>query len=285
MEQQTRRMFNDLAGTKVRIKVVDIGANPIDGDPPYGEMLRRGEASVVGFEPNPSALAVLNERKGPDEIYLPNAVGDGHRHTLHMCQAPGMTSILEPDPQVLGLFHGFPNWGNVVDRIEVDTVRLDDVPETAGIDMIKIDIQGGELLVLSNAIDRLRDAVVIQTEIEFLPLYKNQPLFSEVEQFLRSQGFVFHRFFPLISRFLQPVLVKGNIYGGHSQQVWGDGIFVRDFISFTGYTDEKLLAAAAIVHNCYDSFDLSVRILKEYDRRCGTDIASAYFGRLNGSAP
>lgn len=284
MEQQARRMFNDLAGTGVKIKVVDIGANPIDGDPPYGAMLRRGEAFVVGFEPNPSALAILNERKGPDETYLPNAVGDGGRHTLHLCQAPGMTSLLEPNPEVLGMFHGFPDWGRVLERVPVDTVRLDDLPETAGIDMVKIDIQGGELMVLSNAVERLRDAVVIQTEIELLPMYKNQPLFSEVEQFLRGQGFVFHRFFPLISRVLQPVLVGGNIYGGHSQQVWGDGIFVRDFITFQGYTDDKLLAAAAIVHNCYDSVDLSLRLLKEYDRRRGTDIGSTYFNALSGAA-
>lgn len=281
MAQQARHMFNDLAGTQVRVKVVDIGANPIDGDPPYGEMLRRGEASVVGFEPNPAALDILNQQKGPNEIYLPNAVGDGARHTLRVCQAPGMTSLLEPDPKVLELFHGFPDWGRVIERIEVDTVRLDDLPETAGIDMVKIDIQGGELLVLSNAVERLRDAVVIQTEVEFLPLYKDQPLFADVERFLRSQGFIFHRFFPLISRVLQPVLVGGNIYGGLSQQVWGDGIFVRDFITFDGYADEKLLAAAAIVHNCYDSVDLSLRLLKEYDRRRGTDIGSTYFNAVS----
>ena len=88
--------FNGLTGAGVRVKIVDIGANPLDGTPPYEVMLRSGDADIVGFEPNPEALAELNTKKGPTETYLPYAVGDGRRHTLHFCQAPGMTSLLEP---------------------------------------------------------------------------------------------------------------------------------------------------------------------------------------------
>jgi len=277
---QAAATFNELAGIDLRVKVVDIGANPIDGTPPYMSMLQKGEAAVVGFEPNLDALATLNERKGPHETYLPNAVGDGGRHTLHICRAPGMTSLLEPDPAILGLFHGFPLWGEVMAREEVDTVRLDDVPATEGIDMIKIDIQGGELMVLRNAIERLRSVSVIQTEVEFMPFYKGQPLFSEVEMFLRSQGFIFHRFFPINSRALQPVVAGGSIYNGLSQQVWADAIFVRDFTRWDLYTDRQLLAAASIVHNCYQSADLSLRLLTEYDRRAGTSLTVNYFGKI-----
>ncbi|MQP65146.1 FkbM family methyltransferase [Niveispirillum sp. SYP-B3756] len=281
---QATGTFNELAGIDLRIKVVDIGANPIDGRPPYMSMLQKGEAEVVGFEPNPAALSTLNELKGPYETYLPNAVGDGDRHTLRICRAPGMTSLLAPDPAILGLFHGFPAWGEVLAEEEVETVRLDDIAITEGIDMIKIDIQGGELMVLRNAVERLRTVSVIQTEVEFLPLYKGQPLFSEVEMFLRSQGFIFHRFFPINSRVLQPMVVDGLVYSGMSQQVWADGIFVRDFTKLDDYTDRHLLAAASIVHNCYQSFDLSLRLLIEYDRRHGTAFASSYFSKLTPSS-
>ncbi len=57
--------------------VVDIGANPIDGDPPYKEMLAAGLCTVIGFEPQADALAALNRRRTPRERYLPYAVGDG----------------------------------------------------------------------------------------------------------------------------------------------------------------------------------------------------------------
>jgi hypothetical protein len=79
------------------VDVVDVGANPIDGDPPYKGLLASGMARVVGFEPNLDALKILNDSKGPNEIYLPHVIADGKRHALRFCRAPGMTSLLQPN--------------------------------------------------------------------------------------------------------------------------------------------------------------------------------------------
>jgi len=272
--------LKELVGRTTRIKVVDIGANPIDGTPPYAPLLRTGDADVVGFEPNPEALAKLNAMKGPTETYLPHAVGDGRPHTLHICAAPGMTSLLEPDPAVLSCFHGFPAWGRVVDTQTVETVRLDDVPETAGAQLLKLDIQGGELIAMQHAEARLRDIVVIQTEVEFLPLYRDQPLFSDVEQYLRTQGFLFHRFYPVISRVFSPLLVDNNIYAGLSQLVWADAIFVKDSIRPSRLDDGQLLAAATILQDCYGSIDLVMTLLTTFDDRHQTRLGAAYLAGL-----
>lgn len=285
MSEAAAPTFNELTGQTLRVKVVDIGANPIDSEPPYAGMLRSGAAEVVGFEPNPDALAVLDARRSPLERYFPYAVGDGRRHTLKICQAPGMTSLLEPDPAILGLFHGFPDWGTVLGREEIDTVRLDDVPETAGADLLKLDIQGAELMVLQHATDRLAEASVIQAEVEFLPLYRDQPLFGDVERFLRSQGFVFHRFFPTVSRTVRPLLVDQNIYAGLSQLVWADGLFLRDFTRPQALSDRQLLAMAAILHDCYQSIDIVLHLLVEHDRRHGSGLAATYFSTLQGGPP
>ena len=43
--------------------MVDVGANPIDGDPPYKTLLQKRLCRVTGFEPQAEALAVLNTRK------------------------------------------------------------------------------------------------------------------------------------------------------------------------------------------------------------------------------
>jgi FkbM family methyltransferase len=272
--------FQSLTKTDVRVKIVDIGANPLDGTPPYDLLLRTGAADVIGFEPNPDALAKLNAMKGPTETYLPHAVGDGKRHTLNFCQAPGMTSLLQPNPAVLELFHGFPDWGRVMSTEELDTVRLDDIPETAGVEMIKIDIQGGELMAFTSAKKRLKTTLVIQTEVEFMPMYVGQPLFSEVEMFLRKHGFMLHRFFPSVSRVMRPLLVDNNIYAGLSQLVWADAIFVRDFTRLDLLSDEQLLKTGAILHDCYGSIDLVMRLLTEHDARTGGGLAGAYLERV-----
>ncbi len=262
------------------VKVVDIGANPIDGDPPYAALLRAGHAEVVGFEPNRAALEALDRRKGPREIYLPHAVGDGRRHTLRHCQAPGMTSLLEPNPEVLALFHGFGDWGRVLRTEPVDTVRLDDIPETAGMDLLKVDVQGAELMVLDHAAERLAGAVVVQAEVEFLPMYRDQPLFAEIDQCLRRHGFALHRFEPLVSRVVKPLVLNNNKFAGFSQLLWADAIYVRDLTRLERLSPAKLLRGAVILHDCYRAYDVVLFLLLQLDRATGSAHAPRYLGAL-----
>jgi FkbM family methyltransferase len=270
------RGLAEILAVEIDVKIVDIGANPIDGAPPYHQMLRRGRAEVVGFEPNRDALAELNRKKGPRETYLPHAVGDGKRHKLRVCVAPGMTSLLEPDPKVLDLFHGFPMWGSVLATEEVGTVRLDDVKEAVGAHYLKLDIQGAELMVLRHATGRLADALVVHSEVGFLPLYKDQPLFSDIELFLRRRGFALHRFVQEVSRVLQPMVIDNNAYRGLSQLVWSDAVFVRDLTKLAALPPPDLLRFAAIMHDCYGSWDAALKALAEHDRQAGTAFAARY---------
>jgi FkbM family methyltransferase len=277
--------LNAIFGTDIKIKVVDIGANPIDGKPSYSSLLHDGHASVVGFEPQAAALAELNRRKGPHETYLPSAVGDGETHTLYICQAPGMTSLFRPNPKVLDLLHGFDEWARVVKTEEIATRRLDDIPEAAHFDLLKIDIQGAELMVMQNAVAGLRGALFIQTEVEFLPLYIDQPLFSDVDLFLRQHGFVLHRFDHPVSRVIKPLLVNDNIYAGLSQLLWADALYVRDFTRLEVLAPDQLLRLALILHDCYGSMDLVVHVLSEYDRRAQSEYSRIYQDKGLSIAP
>ena len=281
-DRSAARSFSALTGIDARIKVVDIGASPIDGTPPYAALWRAGHADVIGFEPNAGELTRLNRMKGPYETYLPHAIGDGARHTLYSCHAPGMTSLLPPNPAVLNLFHGFPDWGRVLSTALVDTVRLDDVPETVGAEMIKLDIQGAELLALSHGRTRLRDALLIHTEVEFLPLYSGQPLFSDIETFLRGEGFVLHRFFPAVSRVVRPLLINNDPYAGLSQLVWADAVFIKDLSRLEALSEAQLLKTAKILHDCYQSVDVVLYLLTEYDRRTQQHLGRAYLSGLQG---
>src|SRR3954451_13935580 len=57
-----------------------------------------------------------------------------------------------------------------------------------------MDVQGSELEVLRGGTVKLSQAVVVQTEISFVPLYKEQPVFGDIDLELRSQGFIPHCF-------------------------------------------------------------------------------------------
>lgn len=276
--------FASLTKEPIRVKIVDVGTNLLAGTPPYLDMLRAGTADVVAFEPSRTAFATLNARKGAHEIYLPLAVGDGARHTLHFCAAPGMTSLLEPNPSVLNLFHGFPSWAQIVDTEEVDTVRLDDVVATAEVDLLKIDAQGAELMVLRHAEERLKSALVVQTKVGFLPLYVGQPAVADLDRFLRERNFVLHRFFRVINRTIQPLMVNNDIYAGLNQWLEADAIYVRDFTRLELLSDRQLLTLAAIMQDCYHSYDVALHLLLEHDRRTGKSLAPAYLAELKSAA-
>ncbi|MFE9934514.1 FkbM family methyltransferase [Streptomyces sp. NPDC005533] len=241
--------------------VIDIGANPIDGDPPYRDMLRAGLCRVTGFEPQPDALEALERHKGPLETYLPDAIGDGATHTLRVTTASGMTSLFRPDPKRLRLFNGFTEWGRIREEIPVITRRLDDVEEVSAFDLLKIDIQGAELMVFQGAPEKLAEAVAIHTEVSFVPLYEGQPAFGDVDQELRHQGFIPHAFVGLKLWPIAPVVFGGNFRRPQHQLLETDVVYVRDFGNPESMTDEQVKQLALVAHHVYGSTDLAYHCL------------------------
>lgn len=272
--------LKSLVGLDARIKVVDVGSKPIDGAPAYAPLLRDGIAEVVGFDPDLDSTAGAGANPAPNQTYLPYAVADGRRHTWHRCFNPGMSSLLRPNRDVLRLFHGFSGWGTVMSTAEVETRRLDDIEETKGLDYLKLDIQGAELMALENATDRLRDALVVQAEVEFLQMYVDQPLFGDVAAFLQRRGFQFHRFRPLVNRVIVPLVLHDDLHAGLSQSLWADAVFVRDLTRLDDLSSRQLRAFATIMHDCYGSVDLVMHLLRALDQREGTTLAADYIPRL-----
>jgi FkbM family methyltransferase len=260
MDPQTQFLIDLLAPARLTA-IVDVGANPIDGAPPYKAMLAAGLCKVVGFEPQPAALARLNQTKGAHETYLPYALADGTERILHVCELEGMTSLLVPDPAHLALFNLFPIWGKVKDRIPVATRKLDDVAEIAQMDFLKMDVQGAESEVLAHGRAKLRDTVVIQTEVSFVPLYKDQPCFGEMDLTLRQLGFLPHSVTGTKIWPLSPMVVGNEPNRGIRQLLETDMVYVRDFSRPENMSAEQWKHLALIAHHCYGSYDLALKAI------------------------
>jgi FkbM family methyltransferase len=241
--------------------IVDVGANPIDGDPPYKAMLAAGLCEVTGFEPQAGALARLEKNKGPHERYLPYALADGTQRTLHVCELEGMTSLLVPDAAQLALFNLFPIWGAVKDRIPVTTRKLDDIAEITQLDFLKMDVQGAEQEVLAHGRAKLKDTVVIQTEVSFVPLYHGQPAFGEIDLMLRELGFLPHSVTGTKIWPLSPMVVGNEPNRGIRQLLETDMVYVRDFSKPENMTAEQWKHLALIAHHCYCSYDLALKAI------------------------
>jgi FkbM family methyltransferase len=235
--------------------VVDIGANPVGGDPPYKSMLQQRLCRLFGFEPQREALAELNARKSDLETYLPYVVGSGEQARLRVCASSGMTSLLAPDPHMLKHFPQFSEWGRVVAETRIATHKLDEVSEIDAMDYLKIDVQGSELAIFQSGRQRLAEAAIIQTEVSFFPLYKQQPVFSEIDLELRGQGFIPHALVAIERRMIWP-MVGADAYTGIHQLLEADAVYVRDFTRPDAISTEQLKHLALVAYHCYASYDL-----------------------------
>ncbi|MFZ3295663.1 MAG: FkbM family methyltransferase [Mycobacterium sp.] len=260
------RLLHDLVRCSRPSSILDIGASLVEGDPPYKEMLDYELCTVTGFEPQQRALAELEQRKGPLERYLPHVLGDGREHRLKITRAQGMTSLLTPDQNQLRLFTPFLDWGSVVEEHDVQTHRLDDL-DIDDFDLLKIDVQGAELMVFQNGRERLRNAVAVQTEVSFVPLYLDQPTLGEVDGELRSQGFVPHSMPEVKQWAIAPTVFGDSVYQPGNQLLEADMVYVRDLAHPERMTSEQLSHLAMIAFHIYGSVDLAVFCIIELQQR------------------
>jgi FkbM family methyltransferase len=263
------------------INIVDVGASPIDGKPPYQSLKDINRARIYGFEPNIEQYQHLLEQITEKETFFPHALGDGNLATLNFYKAPGMTSLLKPDYQILDYFHGFSEWAEIVGQEVMQTHRLDDIEEITTIDYIKLDVQGGEMDIIQNGKNKISSALVIHTEVNFIPFYEGQALFAELDQILRELGFYLHTFMPLKNRSFKPLIVDDSIYSGINQVLWTDAIYVKKFTDFSQLSSENLVKIAIIMHDLYKSYDLSLLALQKLDQKEKLDFCEVYSNSLS----
>jgi FkbM family methyltransferase len=241
-----------------------------------------GLATITGFEPLPEEFAKLESQSGTGRRYLPYAIGDGTRRTLFVTNTAMTSSLLRPNQRFVGLFVKLAELMQVVRNVEVDTRRLDDIPELRpdGCDLLKLDTQGSEHEILANAPQLLANCLIVQTEVEFAPLYEQQPLFADVDALLRRAGFMLHRFLGLSGRPYHPWVVNNDPYQAISQVLWADAVYVPDVLRLAAYEPAALLKLAAMLHEIYGSFDLCHFVLAAHDRKVPGDVAERYRQRL-----
>ncbi len=201
--------------------LVDVGARG-GLEPLWGQI--QDQILAVGFEPDESHQLT----ESPNQRYLRVALWERSEPlTLYVARDPGKTSVFRPNMDTVKAFP-VPERFETVSEVAIPSERvqtLDQALRANGVppaDFIKIDTQGSELPILRGGPASLGGAVGLKTEVEFVELYRGQPLFAEVDEFARGAGY------ELID--LRRVHWRREGYKafpGRGQVVFGDALYLK----------------------------------------------------------
>jgi FkbM family methyltransferase len=224
----------------LKITIGQVGSRKISGEDDYGSQdwgIFGENLTIYGFDADEDATEEANmdleARQVPwREIHVPIGLSDKEGDaTLYVTKAPMCTSLYPPNEDYLARFQDLPELVNLDFEVEIETTTLDAFCAAEGveeIDFLQIDVQGADLNVLKGATSLLeRSGLAIQIEVEFSHLYKDQPLFADIDIFLRERGFsLFDMTQAYRTRSLSPIY--GKVHPG--QLLWGDAFYLRDLL-------------------------------------------------------
>ncbi|WP_201321197.1 FkbM family methyltransferase [Pseudanabaena sp. lw0831] len=224
----------------IQMTVCNVGSRKLSSQDDYasqGWQIFAPNLSIYGFDADGNtcdeANAELEAREiNWKEIHFPLAIGKAiEQRTLYITKDPMCISLYPPNEPYLERLAGLSEVANLDFSIEIDTTTLDRFcqdEEINEIDFLQIDVQGADLDVLEGANKILNSGTLaIQVEVIFSHLYKNQPLFADVDTFLRKNDFTLFdltRAYGLRAR--SPI--RSTVRAG--QLLWGDAYYFRDLI-------------------------------------------------------
>ncbi|HVL51216.1 MAG TPA: FkbM family methyltransferase [Actinomycetota bacterium] len=263
------------AGLPAPLTVVDVGCRW----GPAEQWSKLPNVRLYGFDPDPEECERLNRAAGGNRrvTYVPAALGAAPGEAkLHLAAEPACSSLYPPDEE---LAERRPGLGLIkqVGQEQVTIETLDawcSANEVERVDFLKIDTQGAELDVLKGAEKILGTVRAVEVEVEFNPIYLGQPLFSDIDIFLREHGFVLWRMGELthyglgggLSTFKTTESLyfdhsePSRVQGGGGQLFWANAFYVRGSLaSGTGEAEWPDRLADAVVAGGLGFWDLAAQ--------------------------
>lgn len=235
---------------------------------------------LFGFDPDKDECTRLNMKYISDRIkFVPLGLSDHDgKSSIYLTKEPACSSLFEPDPYLTEYYPAL-DCAKKVSQLEIELISLDAWAELNSInyvDYLKIDTQGSELLVLKGANKLLENIRTLEIEVEFNPIYKGQPLFSDVDIFLRQHGFVLWKLTNLVHYGLEGEnnldLGEDRIhFDSRSQKIrkhggqlyWADAHYVKNEIAQSLLTTQQQIYRDITLLECLKHFDLSSRLRKK----------------------
>lgn len=239
---------------------------------------------IYGFDPDVEECERLSKvYAGQNVTLVPLGLAETPgKRVLYITKDPACSSLYRPDPYLTETYPILACAQEVSTR-ELETTTLDlwaNESRVRSIDYLKIDTQGSELNILKGATSILKTVRALEVEVEFNPIYIDQPLFSDVDAFLRGEGFVLLKLTNLVhysdqgqncsvvnydTVYFNSRPVQCETYGG--QLYWADAHYVRKEILHLNYADRNQLVRDAMLMKVVGFTDIANRLLSSANIR------------------
>lgn len=263
--------------------MVEIGALPL------GERTERFHCLLTLFPGSKIAAFELDQEQcdrwnkdAPEGLtYFATALGEkNEERDLFETRSSMCTSLYKPNQPLLSVFNRL-DVVTLKAESRVQTISLDEFVKENNIgpiDFIKIDVQGAEYDIFKGGKFALKDVVFLVSEVEFVPLYENQPLFGDVSKILAKHDLMFHKFLALAGRPIKNISMQGNPRHA-SQHLWSDAVYLADLsrLRLRSATD---WAKCAIFAFMYGSPDVCYFCLEQVDSEYNSNLATEFMARV-----
>ncbi|MDY6786071.1 MAG: FkbM family methyltransferase [Cyanobacteriota bacterium] len=185
--------------------------------------------AYTGFDPNQEECGRLNAQPHPYQsaCYLAYAIaGETGMQTMYLTESIYCYSLLSPNSSWLKRF-SFANLFTVKGTQPVTCNTLDALVETNDLkaDIIKLDTQGLELPILKAGEKLLKKAFCVETETGFVENYIGETTYAQIDEFMRSRGFLLFDFQYHRASRKNPLADSGK-----HQPLWCEAVWLFDFI-------------------------------------------------------
>jgi hypothetical protein len=243
------------------VNLIDIGSSgSLDSKwTPIKELI-----NLMGFDPNEAECERQNKLPSQyrSSTFLPYAVhGKDAVETLYKTRSIYCYSLLKPNKDWLDRF-AFHDMFDVQGEEHIPVRAIHKIEELNGFspDVIKIDVQGLELPILSDAGHLLESAFYVETETGFTENYVGETTFSQLDGFMQANGFL------MFDINVNHRISRNNRFKesptGMEQILWAEAVWLKDYIgldsqgrfdtqNFSEQKVKKVLALCAL-QRCYD---------------------------------
>ena len=259
--------FNEKKDDKYPFTYIDIGAM---GGIPLKWSCMLDIMNVIAFEPDQREFDKL---KSDNNIrYLNHALNNRSEDLkYYITKGAGKSSILKPNVDLVSQYEDDERFQVIQEKIISSTrvKNLDSIIEEnviQDVDFIKLDTQGSELSILQGGQTKLMSMIFgAQIEVEFVEMYKQQPLFRNIDDFMDNEGF------SLIDLRRQYWKRRDYYnYRGKGQLIFGDALYFKKISLFrkelSGMQDKShgksKIFKSILICMVYKMFDYAVAVTK-----------------------